>query len=114
MNLFEILTAIYAVDTTYPAQGRQHYQYSEARALAGSARAEALARGVTVTFNAIRSVANYLHQAAVRHSTYNQLMRLDDRLLRDIGVDRSAIPHVAAHLAASLSSANDNRHVRAA
>jgi uncharacterized protein YjiS (DUF1127 family) len=109
MNLFDILTRVYAIDTTPAAHG---FSYLEARSRAGEARAEVLARGTAAAVDAALAVGDWVRKAILRHRTYTQLMRLDDRLLRDIGVDRSGIAHVVEHLTAP--AANDNRHVRAA
>jgi len=114
MNLFEILTTVYAVNAAPDRTAAYIPSQARVRARAGHARAGALAHGAKAIARALHEAVAYFRRTALRHRTYTQLMRLDDRLLRDIGIDRSVIPHVVQGLASGVAGANDNRRIRAA
>ncbi len=41
---------------------------------------------------ALRSIPAFMHEARVRHKAYREIMAVDERVLRDLGISRSAIP----------------------
>lgn len=74
-------------------------------------RAMRIAEGVA---DAVRAVATFLRTHAARRRTLDELTRLDDRTLADIGLNRSMIVAIADGAITDGPSANENRPLKAA
>lgn len=94
-------------DHRYEQQMRVYEQRArKARAEAHALVFGALGRGIV---SAIRGVARGIHRRHVEKAAVRELSALDDRLLRDIGLERGDIRTVASTLAAR----NAQKHERA-
>ncbi|MEX2648174.1 MAG: DUF1127 domain-containing protein [Alphaproteobacteria bacterium] len=101
MTLFEALSTVYARDADIGA----HTCGPEAEhERAGLFRAEAL-RNAAATFG--RWLAT-IREGQRRRAATRALLRLDDRLLADIGVSRSEIPYLVVH-GLDARPVNENR-----
>ncbi len=74
-------------------------------------RAMRIAQGVA---DAVRALATVLRTHAARRRTLDELTRLDDRTLADIGLNRSMIVAIADGAIADGPFANENRPLKAA
>jgi uncharacterized protein YjiS (DUF1127 family) len=74
-------------------------------------RAMRIAEGIA---DAVRALATFLRTHAARRRTLDELARLDDRTLADIGLSRSMIVAIADGAIAGEPSANENRPLKAA
>lgn len=101
-------------DHRYERQMRVYEQRArkaraEAYALVFGAVGRGIVSAVRGTVSAIRGVARGIHRRHVEKAAVRELSALDDRLLRDIGLERGDIRTVASTLAAR----NAQEHERA-
>jgi uncharacterized protein YjiS (DUF1127 family) len=74
-------------------------------------RAMRIAQNVT---GAVRGVFDFFRSRAERRRTFDELARLDDRTLADIGLNRGLITAVADGMIPAGKNANENRPAKAA
>lgn len=83
-------------------------------ALVREARVQRVMRIAEAVTGTVRTVTEYFRTRAERRRTLDELSRLDDRTLADIGLNRSVIAAVADGAVTVDASANENRPLKAA
>ncbi len=82
--------------------------------LVREARVQRVMRIAEAVADAVRAVASFFRAHAALRRTLDELSRLDDRTLADIGLNRSMISAIAEEAIAAGPSANENRPSKAA
>jgi uncharacterized protein YjiS (DUF1127 family) len=83
-------------------------------ALVREARVQRAMLIADTVFDSVRAVASFFRNRAERHRTLDELSRLDDRTLADIGLNRTMITAGADGIVAASDGANENRPAKAA
>jgi len=102
MNLFETLVSIYG-QAAYPASSVDRF-VPHADPIARRARSITIG----TAFAAIGKAWRRLHEVRRERAATRALMRLDDRMLADIGVNRGDIPYLIVH-GLNRKAANDDQ-----